>query len=76
MAGRTITVELGTPSVEEITRIIDAWFDTQPLSTAYEVFEGDDGGIGELPVREQRLMQDTAMRYWWLSAARKRAAKP
>jgi hypothetical protein len=73
---RTITVELGLPTPEEITRIIEAWFDSGPLENAYGVFEGDDLGIEDLPPAEQRLMQETAIRYWWLNAARKRAAKP
>lgn len=69
-------ITIGIPTVEEITRIIDLWFDLGPLENAYGVFEGDDQGIEDLPPEQQRLIQATAIRYWWLNAARKRAAKP
>jgi hypothetical protein len=72
----TITVEVGVPTIEELTRIIEAWFDAGPLQNAYGVFEGDDQGIEDLPPEEQRLIQESALRYWWLAAARKRASKP
>lgn len=72
----TVELTVGLPTREELARIVDAWFDAQPLSTAYAVFEGDDQGVGEMTPEEQRRIQETAVRYWWLNAARKRAAKP
>jgi hypothetical protein len=73
-----VELSVGLPTVEEITRIVDAFFDANPLSTAYGVFQGDDqrGDLPELTLREQRLFQETAVGYWWLNAARKRAERP
>jgi hypothetical protein len=70
------TIEVGLPTVEEVTRIIEAWFDVQPITTAYEVLAGDDLGIGEISPDDQRRVQGMAMRYWWLAAARKRLERP
>jgi hypothetical protein len=73
----TVYVDLGVPDVEEITRIVDAWFDAAPLSTSYSVFAGDGENDGsDLSIVEQRRVVSTAVRYLWLAAARKRVARP
>jgi hypothetical protein len=69
-------------SVEELQRIVDEFFDKAPLETAYGAIAGDDeanvakGDYDELPIEEQRRIQAVACRYFWLSAVRKRLAKP
>jgi hypothetical protein len=74
----TVTTEVSMPNVEEIQRVIDEWFDAQPLSTAYAAIQGDDeanaatGDYSELDEHEQRRVMMTAFRYMWLSAVRKR----
>jgi hypothetical protein len=70
------------PDVEELQRICDEFFDQAPLETAYAAIQGDDeanaatGDYDELPVEEQQRVMATALRYMWLSAVRKRLAKP
>jgi hypothetical protein len=71
-----VLIEVRMPTPEEIGRVIDAWFDAQPLSVSYGVFAGDDQGVGEMDPKEQLRVQQTALRYWWLQAARKRVARP
>lgn len=77
----TVTLEVGMPDVDEIQRIIDAWFDAQPITAAYGAIAGDDeasaetGHYGELAPEEQRRVQMTACRYFWLSAVRKRLTR-
>jgi hypothetical protein len=71
-----IEITVGLPTPEEIGRIIDAFFAANPLSTAYGVIEGDDQGIGEMSPDDVRRFQETAVRYWWLAAARKRMDRP
>jgi len=76
-----ITLEVDVPDQAELARIVDAWFDAQPLSTAYAVFEGDEEGSRrddpkDLDTEEQRRVISTATRYLWLAAARKRAERP
>lgn len=77
-----VDVTVSLPTVEEISRIIDEFFAAQPLEIAYAVIQGDDEGnieTGEYTEKsadEQERVKNVAMRYWWLSAARKRLAKP
>jgi len=72
-----ITLEVDVPDQTELARIVDAWFDAQPLSTAYAVFEGDGPDDGtDLSTEEQRRVISTATRYLWLAAARKRVERP
>jgi hypothetical protein len=68
---------VGLPTVEELQRVVDEYFDAQPLSTAYAVFEGDGPRDGkDLSEYEQGRAMHAAVRYMWLSAARKRVEKP
>jgi hypothetical protein len=77
----TVLIEVGLPTAEELERIVDAWFDAQPLESAYACFAGDQEASDEinkyddLNTEEQDHAILTATRYLWLRAARKRAAK-
>jgi hypothetical protein len=75
----TVTVEVGMPHPGELERIVNEWFDAQPLEITYAVFEGDAPEPGEprdLDEAEQKRVIATACRYLWLKAARKRADRP
>jgi len=74
-----VELTVGLPTVEELQRVVDEYFDAQPLQTAYAVFEGDapePGELRDLDDYEQKRTMNTAVRYMWLGAARKRASKP
>ena len=72
-----VELTVGLPTVEELQRVVDEYFDAQPLQTAYAVFEGDGPENGDdLKPSEQLRAMSTAIRYMWLSAARKRVEKP
>jgi hypothetical protein len=87
MSTPTVPVEMTVtmPNVEEITRIIDAWFAAQPLEIAYAAFAGHTEGAIEcdepydLPEFERERIMTTFQKglgLLWLGAARKRAEKP
>jgi hypothetical protein len=72
-----VELTVGLPTVEELQRVVDEYFDAQPLQTAYAVFEGDGPSDNkDLSEYEQGRAMYTAVRYMWLSAARKRVEKP
>jgi len=76
-----VELSVGLPTVDEITRIVDAFFDANPLSTAYEVIHGDeplfiDGELFQLTPHQERRYQEIAVGIWWLAAARKRLDRP
>jgi hypothetical protein len=86
MADTVVTIEVGIPNLEEITRIINAWFDAAPIETAYACFQGDQEGADELDdpdnmedkVERERIMATTerGIGILWVEAARKRTEKP
>jgi hypothetical protein len=72
-----VELTVGLPTIEELQRVVDEYFDAQPLQTAYAVFEGDGPSNNkDLSEYEQTRTMHTAVRYMWLSAARKRVEKP
>lgn len=70
------------PDANELQRVVDAWFDAAPIQTSYAAIQGDDeanaetGNYDNLDESEQTRVKATAVRYMWLSAVRKRLAKP
>lgn len=74
---------MGAPEVTELQRLVDLWFDSRPMSTAYAVIEGDEegrietGSFEELYAldTEQEQVKNSAVRLMWLSAVRKRLAR-
>lgn len=86
MPDTVITVEVGMPTLEELTRIINLWFDAAPLENAYACFQGDQAGAderGDTDNQEDRIERERIMAttergigILWLDAARKRADRP
>lgn len=76
------TIELTEiPNVENIQRVLDEWFDSRPLTTAYAALAGfqegadETDGEFELPLDEQERIKASAVKYFWLSAIRKRLSR-
>ena len=69
-----VELSVGLPTPEELQRIVDAFLDANPISTAYGVITGDVGV--ELPVENQDRILQWAAGILWLRAARKRLDKP